>query len=126
MVLEICLIEHIVDEPCLVGHAGCIGCRIRPVKRQLELEVREILFKLVIIFQIERLFQAARTIEEADFPGGLLSLEQMHDVASHRCHTCTSADKDKFLVCRKIVRQEEFSVRSGDSHLVSRFEREDV
>ena len=76
----------------------------------MELEVRELFFELVVVLQIECLLQASCSIEEVYLSGSLFCLEQMHDVASHRSHTGTASYEDQFLVGRKIVRQEEFSV----------------
>ena len=46
----------------------------------------------------------------------------MHDVRTHRSHSGTTSDEDKFLVCRKILRKEELSVRTRDGNLVPWFE----
>ena len=97
MLLEICLVHDIVNESCHILHSSCIGCRIRTVESEVEVEVRELLLDFSIILEVECLFQATCTIEEVDLLLGLESLEQMHDVASERSHTCTTTDEDVFL-----------------------------
>ena len=93
MVLQIGLVHHVVNEACHVLHAGCISCRIRTVEGEMEVEVRELLLDLGIVLEVEGLDKASRTVEEMNFLLGLEGLEEMHDVASERCHTCTSTDE---------------------------------
>ena len=78
----------------------------------MELEVGEVVFDCMVVIEIECLFETSCTVEEVDLSVGLFSVEQVHDVASHRSHAGTTTDEDEFLICRKVVREEEFSVRT--------------
>ena len=63
MVLQISLIDYLMNETCRIANACCICCRIRTVECQMELEVREILFYLQEVFQIEHFVQRTCTVE---------------------------------------------------------------
>ena len=64
VVLEIGLVHHIVNETCRVLDSSGVSCRIRTVKGQMEVEVRELLLDLGIVLKVECLDKAARSIEE--------------------------------------------------------------
>src|SRR5690606_10202877 len=51
----------------------------------------------------------------------LLSMEQVEDLSSERCHTCTPTDVDHLSFGRVDM---EFTVRTGDRHLITRFSSE--
>ena len=50
VILQISFIHHIVNETCGILHACCIGCGIRTVQSQMEVEVREVFFQLAVEF----------------------------------------------------------------------------
>ena len=60
MVLEVCLVHHVVHKACGVRNACGIGCRIRAVKGQMELEVRELLLKFGEVLKVEGLDKGTR------------------------------------------------------------------
>ena len=64
VVLEIGLVHHIVNETCRVLDSSGVSCRIRTVKGQMEVEVRELLLDLGVVLKVECLDKAARSIEE--------------------------------------------------------------
>ena len=97
VILQICLVHDVVYEACHILHARCISCRVRAVKSEMEVEVRELLLNLSIILEVEGLDKASRTIEEVYFLLGLEGLEEMHDVAPERCHAGTTTDEYIFL-----------------------------
>ena len=94
MLLEVCLVHYIVYEAGHVWHTCLVSCRIRTVKCKVELEVRELFLDFIVVLKIECLFETACSIEEVDLSRILFRLEQIHDMASHRGHTCASSDKD--------------------------------
>ena len=97
VLLKICLVHHIVNETCNILDSCFICCRIRTVESKVEVEVRELFLDFSIVFEVECFLQATCTIEEVDLLLGLEGLEEMHDVASERSHTCTTTDEDVFL-----------------------------
>ena len=112
MVLEVCLVKDVVYEACYVWYASFVCLWIRSVKCQVELEVREFFLNLCVVLKVECLFKATCTVEEVDFSVGLLCLEQVHDMRTHRGHTGTTANEHELLVIRTIVRNEELAVRT--------------
>ncbi len=68
MLLEVSLIHYIVHKACNIWNPCLICSRIRPVKRKVELEVRELLLNLVVILKVERFLETACSVEEVDFP----------------------------------------------------------
>ena len=63
MVFEICLVEYVVNESGGILHACGIGLGIGTVERQIEAEIREVLFDLVVIVEIEGLFERTGTVK---------------------------------------------------------------
>ena len=126
MILEVCFIHYVVYETCRVLDTCCICCRVRTVKGEIELEVRELLLDLSEVFKIEGLDKCTSSVEEADLAACLEGLEELHDVAAKRSHTCTTTHEDVLHIVRIVLREEELSVRTADSYLVTRLAREDV
>ena len=126
MVLEVGLVHHIVDESCHVLHSCCIGCRIRTVEREVEVEIRELLLDCREVFEVECLHESPRSIEEVNFLLGLQGLEKLHNVAAERCHTCTATHEDILLRIRIVLRKKELSERTADNHLVTRLACEHI
>ena len=63
VVLEVCLVHHVVDEARGVLHAGCVGGRVGPVEGQVEVEVGVRLLQLQEVVQVEHLVQRAGAVE---------------------------------------------------------------
>ena len=97
MVLQISLVHHVVNEACHILHSCCIGCRIRTVESEVEVEVRELLLNLCEVIEVECLNESTRSVEVVNLFLCLESLEELHDVAAQRCHTCSTTDKDILL-----------------------------
>lgn len=68
MLLEVSLIHHVVHKACNIWNSCLISCRVRPVKRKMELEVRELLLNLAVILKVESFLETACAIEEVDLP----------------------------------------------------------
>ena len=71
MILEVCFIHYVVYETCRVLDTCGICCRVRTVKGEMELEVRELLLKLGEVFKVEGLDKCTSSIEEADLAAWL-------------------------------------------------------
>ena len=73
MILEVGLVHHVVYKTGRVLDTRCISGRIRTVKSQMEVEVREVLLDLGKVLKVERLDKTAGTVEEMNL---LLGLER--------------------------------------------------
>ena len=126
MLLEVGLIHHIVHKACNILDSCCICCRIRTVESEMEVEVRELLLDFSEILEVEGLDEGACTVEEVNRLAGLESLEELHNVAAQRSHTCTASDEDVLLGVRVVLRKEEVTERTAYHNLVARLAGEDV
>ena len=63
VILQVSFVDYVVNESRSILHACSISSRVRTVECQMESEVREVLFDLQEIFQIEHLIQRTGTIE---------------------------------------------------------------
>ena len=122
MVLEVVFKDDLMNESRFVGNACGIRFGIRLVQSQGPVEVGILFLNLVEFVHIRSFLQGARAIPERDFPVGVHRVEQVEDVRAHRSHTGATAD-EHHLVVR--FAQEEFTVRSGNGHLVAGFAGED-
>ena len=57
MILQVSFVNYVVNESRSVLHACSISSRVRTVESQMESEIREVLFDLQEIFQIEHFVQ---------------------------------------------------------------------
>ena len=78
------------------------------------------LLKLIII---EHLSQRACPVPEADFALAPEALELVKNVRTHRCHARATTDKDHFSLG---LFSKELAKRTGDGHLISRFQGPDI
>ena len=110
MVLKVGLVHNIVNETSYIRNAGCISCRVRTV--EVELEVRELSLDLSEVLKVECLDECTCSIEEMHCLLGLKGLEELHNVAAERSHTCSTTHEDVLLAVRVILRKKELSVRT--------------
>ena len=109
-----------------ISHTLGIGLRIGTVQSEVHLEVGELLLDRVELVHIGSLLQGTSTIPERYGTLRLLGLEEVHQVAAHRRHTCTTTDEDQLLRVGQVLIEEELAVGARDRHLVTRLAREDV
>ena len=57
MILQIGVVDHLMHKARSVAYARCVGCRIRTVERQMEMEIGKILLKLQEIVEIKHLVE---------------------------------------------------------------------
>ena len=80
VLLEVCLVKHVVNEACNIRYTCLVSLRIWTVQSEVELEVRELLLDLLEVLEVECLLQRTSTIEEINLTAGLNGLEEVHDV----------------------------------------------
>ena len=101
-----------MNETSYIRNAGCISCRVRTVEGEVELEVRELSLDLSEVLKVECLDKCTCSIEEVHCLLGLKGLEELHNVAAERSHTCSTTHEDVLLAVRVILRKKELSVRT--------------
>ena len=125
MVLQIGVQHDLMDEARSVLDSSCIGCRIRTVQSQVEVEVRILFFQAQEVVEIEYLVQCTSTIEIVHLTiGGMQRLGHVHDLSAQRSHTSTTTNPNHLLL--RVEVWVEVAIRTTHNHLIARLQREDV
>ena len=99
VLLEVSITHHRSDESGRVLHAKAISLRIRTVKRQVEVEVRELLLHLQEVLHEEDLVDGTGAVEVMHLTiRSVERLQHMHDLRTERSHTGTTTDPNHLFL----------------------------
>ena len=89
------------------------------------MEVGEVLFQLLEVFQIEHLVESACTIERVHFAiTAIQRTGHVHDLRTEGSHTGTTTDPNHFFL--RIEMGMEVAIRTTHDYFVAGFKRKDV